>query len=89
MHAAEDIYNSEAICSFQNHSAISNGINTQIEKFSEIKMLECTVPELRHVAFANEMYKIFTTSNIRMIPVGVFNGLRSQCIGTPHGADGI
>lgn len=30
-----------------------------------------------------------TTSNIRIIPVGVFNGLRSQCIGTPHGADGI
>lgn len=35
------------------------------------------------------IWKLCTTSNIRIIPVGVFNGLRSQCIGTPHGTDGI
>lgn len=33
--------------------------------------------------------RLLTTNNIRMIPVGVFNGRRSQCNGTPHGADGI
>lgn len=33
--------------------------------------------------------RLLTTNNIRMIPVGVFNGRRSQCNGTPHDADGI
>lgn len=32
---------------------------------------------------------IRTTSSIRIMPVGVLSGRRSQCNGTPHGVDGI
>lgn len=40
-------------------------------------------------AFCDSEIMIFTTSKIRIIPVGVFNGRRSQCNGTPQATDGI
>lgn len=42
-----------------------------------------------HIKHLLKSVFILTTSNIRIIPVGVFNGRKSQCNGTPHGADGI